>query len=188
MQMKNMRAQGAYLGLLLLACTTGVQAADNTTVTVSSNVTEGSCKVSVPAAQAFSRGHAGSEFTGVQRTAETMLLNITVENCQGNIPGKKPAILVTGTPLAGQTDIFADASSTAKNVGVAVREGVYSGPLSGFYVTGSMVSNTKPETYVDSIDIVSGGVYPYTLGMVSDGATPGLGQVKATLTFAFKYQ
>lgn len=178
------------LGLLMLACTAGAQAADNVKVTVNSNVTEGSCDVSGPATQAFSGGHLGSEFTPTHRTAETMVLNITVKNCKGNVAGKKPTILVTGPFLTGQTDIFADAGSVATNVGVAVREGVYTGALNSFYVTGQVVSQAKPETYMGNIDTTNGGIYPYTLGLVSDntGTVPGLGQVKATLTFEFKYQ
>ncbi|EHN8908246.1 type 1 fimbrial protein [Enterobacter hormaechei] len=190
MQTTNRRTHAMGLGLLLLTCAAGVQAADNVKVTVNSNVLEGSCDVSGPATQAFSGGHRGSEFTPTHRTAETILLNITVKNCKGSVAGKKPTILVTGPLLAGQTDIFADGSSAATNVGVAVREGRYTGSLNAFYSAGQMVSQAKPETYKGNIDATNGGSYPYTLGLVSDdtGIAPGLGQVKATLTFEFKYQ
>lgn len=171
-----------------MAGITCARAADNVRVTVNSNVTEGSCDISGPATQRFTVGYLGSDFTPAQRTVETMRLDIRVSNCHGNAPGRHPAILVTGALLAGETDIFADSASVATNVGVAVRQGVYSGPLSSFYTPGQMVSQANPQTYVNQINTVQGGIYPYTLGLVSNGSTPGLGQVKATLMFEFKYQ
>ncbi|HBC7422440.1 TPA: fimbrial protein [Serratia marcescens] len=187
MQTKNWYTYRAYLGVILVVCSVYVHAADNVKVTVKSNVTEGSCALSGPGAQPFLYGHMGSEFTPSQRTVETMILNITVK-CKGSVAGKKGTIQVTGPLLQGQTDIFSAPKSTASHVGVAVREGVYSGALSQFYTPGEVVSKANPDTYVGQVDAVNGGVYPYTLGLVSDGTTPGLGTVNATLTFEIKYQ
>ncbi|EKT60969.1 fimbrial protein [Providencia sneebia] len=157
-----------------------------TNLNVDTYIIEGSCDISAPAEIRFIP-KAAIDFVD-KRTADLKELVITVSNCRGSSLIRSPSIMVTGNLLAGSNDIFAEASSVAKNVGVGIREG-NGFNLKNFYVPGNMVSSFDKYTHVGAPGSkMKEGQYTYTLGFVNNGKTPTIGKMTAKLIFEFKYK
>jgi len=138
----------APIAAVLLAGMGTAQAASNAQITITANVTQATCDVSLSTANLDLGNYSVAQFTQVATpvTGSTKTFTVGLSNCeapstQGDIAG----LVISGQTLAGNTNIF---NSTGTNTGIMLSQ------------------VTAPTTYLSAGD---------TLDVATASATPAVG-------------
>lgn len=187
---------GAIMVIQMMSVAPGATAATSTTVNLSTTVNVPSCEFSLSDAHPPLRKVDASEI-GFMKSVELGFVTLNLANCSGSLAGTNKSLQLrfsgsTQKSLGGKVSwdefIFRDSSSTAKNIGFALKWASTTAPWSSPNIHGPSVQLAWPNSSNADLGSLEKGVnrsVPLAYSLTSGENYPSTvtaGTVKSTIT------